>query len=290
MASTRLIRKVYPVVGIVPTVSRINLFQPSQTATKHNMHHSLPQSPEPAPDQGDSLRIAETFSSIQGEGKLTGVPSFFIRTSGCNLRCSWCDTPYASWQPEGPVRTIEDIVDEARNSPARHAVITGGEPMLPPAITPLSHALKDAGFHITIETAGTIVRPVACDLISISPKLANSTPADDPRDQAGTWAKRHETRRLNPDALRALWQGDNDRQCKFVVTSPDDLAEIQAVIKMLDQGAQTPSRPDDILLMPEGIAEPTKAARDAVQRICMDTGYRYCTRLHIHLYGDARGT
>lgn len=250
----------------------------------------------------DTLRIAETFASIQGEGKLTGVPSFFVRTSGCNLRCTWCDTPYASWDPEGPTRTVQDIVDEARASGTTHAVLTGGEPMLPPAIVSLSHALRTAGFHITIETAGTIVRPVACDLLSLSPKLANSTPTADPRDPAGTWADRHESRRLNPDALRELWQGSDqlraanplgwDRQCKFVVTDEQDLEEIKAVIAMLDEGSppdqHTPA--DDILLMPEGTAEPTQHARDTVHRICMKTGFRYCTRLHIHLYGDARGT
>lgn len=248
----------------------------------------------------DSLRISETFASIQGEGKLTGVPSFFVRTSGCNLRCTWCDTPYASWDPEGPVRTVDEIVREAVASGVRHAVLTGGEPMLPPAIVPLSHALKAAGFHITIETAGTIVRPIACDLMSLSPKLANSTPTADPRDPTGAWAARHEQRRLEPDALRALWHGSPtlprtwDRQCKFVVTGPEDLSEIGAVLALLDSqlDADAPERtpPSDVLLMPEGTAEPAPAARDAVQAICMQTGYRYCTRLHIHLYGDARGT
>ena len=251
----------------------------------------------PAP-KTDSLRISETFASIQGEGKLTGVPSFFVRTSGCNLRCTWCDTPYASWEPEGPVRTIDDIVDEAKSSGVRHAVLTGGEPMLPPAIVPLSHAFREAGFHITIETAGTIVRDVACDLMSLSPKLANSTPHGDPRDPSGAWGERHEQRRLNPEALRTLWHGSPasprtwDRQCKFVVTSPLDLTEIDSVIGMLDVGRDAAERTpaSDILLMPEGTAEPTPEARDAVQKICMETGYRYCTRLHIHLYGDARGT
>lgn len=265
--------------------------------------HNPESSPRTDPElRNATLRISETFASIQGEGKLTGVPSFFVRTSGCNLRCTWCDTPYASWAPEGPVRTVEDIVAEARATGLCHAVLTGGEPMLSPAIVPLSHALRENGFHITIETAGTIVREVACDLMSLSPKLANSTPTGDPRDPTGAWAQRHEERRLNPASLRALWHGSPgldaanpsgwDRQCKFVVTGEADLAEINAVLAMLDEdrdaGARTP--PGDIMLMPEGTAEPTPATRDAVQAICMQTGYRYCTRLHIHLYGDARGT
>ena len=266
----------------------------------------MPELPIANPGSPPSLRISEMFCSIQGEGRLTGVPSLFVRTSGCNLRCTWCDTPYASWDPEGPVRTVDDIVDEARSamkdSGVRHAVLTGGEPMLPPAIVPLSLALRDAGLHITIETAGTIVRPVACDLMSLSPKLANSTPADDPRDPGGAWAERHESRRLNAEALRSLWHGSPelraanprgwDRQCKFVVTSDADLSEIGSVIELLDEGradgARTP--PSDIMLMPEGTTEPTPEARDTVQAICMRTGYRYCTRLHIQLYGDTRGT
>src|SRR5581483_7950374 len=110
-----------------------------------------------------ALKIAELFYSLQGEGSLIGVPSVFIRTSGCNLRCSWCDTPYTSWEPEGVELPLRQIVDEARAHPARHVVITGGEPMIAPEILPLTEQLRAAGMHITIETAGTVFHPVACD-------------------------------------------------------------------------------------------------------------------------------
>ncbi|MEZ6317299.1 MAG: 7-carboxy-7-deazaguanine synthase QueE [Phycisphaerales bacterium] len=134
----------------------------------------------------DALPIAETFVSIQGEGKLTGVPSWFCRASGCNLRCRWCDTPYASWNPEGTKRPIDDLVREARASGVTHAVLTGGEPMIFDTLAPFTRALRAAGLHVTIETAGTVwIDDLACDLISISPKLANSTPTDDPRDPTG---------------------------------------------------------------------------------------------------------
>ncbi len=65
-----------------------------------------------------ALKIAELFYSLQGEGSLVGVPSFFIRTSGCNLRCSWCDTPYTSWHPEGAEMTLDAIMAEA-GAPSR---------------------------------------------------------------------------------------------------------------------------------------------------------------------------
>src|ERR1700746_780613 len=80
------------------------------------------------------LKIAELFYSLQGEGSLVGVPSFFIRTSGCNLRCAWCDTPYTSWNPEGAEMTLDAILAEMQRCPARHAVVTGGEPMIAPQI------------------------------------------------------------------------------------------------------------------------------------------------------------
>src|SRR5688500_17359007 len=100
--------------------------------------------------------ISEIFYSIQGEGELAGVPSVFIRTSGCNLRCSWCDTKYASWNPEGSEVAVEEIVGRVRVHPAAHCVLTGGEPMLAKEIAELASRLRAGGFHLTIETAGTI--------------------------------------------------------------------------------------------------------------------------------------
>src|SRR5436309_11084793 len=113
-----------------------------------------------------ALKIAELFYSIQGEGTLAGVPSVFIRTSGCNLRCSWCDTPYTSWQPEGAELTLRQILDQVQTYAARHVVVTGGEPMIAPDMVPLTSGLRQLGRHITIETAGTVFKPVACDLMS----------------------------------------------------------------------------------------------------------------------------
>src|SRR5215211_2456212 len=104
------------------------------------------------------MRISEIFFSVQGEGKLTGVPSVFVRASGCNLRCQWCDTPYASWQPEGEDVSVDRIVEQVVGYPAKHVVLTGGEPMIMPDIGPLCAALKGRGYHITIETAATVYK------------------------------------------------------------------------------------------------------------------------------------
>src|SRR2546429_4473945 len=105
------------------------------------------------------MKICELFHSIQGEGKLAGVPSVFVRASGCNLRCVWCDTPYASWNPEGDDVALEQIVARVGEFPCRHVVLTGGEPMIMPEIGLLCDRLKERGHHITIETAATVFEP-----------------------------------------------------------------------------------------------------------------------------------
>src|ERR1700738_205435 len=88
------------------------------------------------------MRIAEIFYSIQGEGILAGVPSVFVRTSGCNLRCTWCDTPYTSWRPEGRDMPLDAILAEVRGHAATHVVVTGGEPMIVDDVVPLTQAMK----------------------------------------------------------------------------------------------------------------------------------------------------
>src|SRR5262249_37310047 len=115
-----------------------------------------------------TMRIAELFFSVQGEGLLTGVPSVFVRTTGCNLRCTWCDSPYTSWQPEGEELSVPEVLDRLGTWKARHVVVTGGEPLLAPQVGELCDQLRQAGYHITVETAATVFKPVACDLASLS--------------------------------------------------------------------------------------------------------------------------
>lgn len=222
------------------------------------------------------MRIAELFYSLQGEGSLLGVPSVFVRTTGCNLRCSWCDTPYTSWNPEGDEIPLDDLIARVLAYPARHAVLTGGEPMIQPQLVPLSQALRQAGWHITIETAGTVDAPVACDLMSISPKLANSTPA-------GDWAIRHEATRLNLPVLRAL-MAKCAYQFKFVVAQPSDLTEIRSLIDSLAIA------PADVILMPEGTSADLLRDRARwIAPLCLEHGFRFSPRLHVDLWGNQRG-
>ena len=223
------------------------------------------------------MRIAEIFHSIQGEGMLAGVPSVFVRTSGCNLRCTWCDTPYTSWNPEGRELGVREIVEQARGFGASHVVVTGGEPMIAEGIVELT---RELGMHVTVETAGTVYKSVKCDLMSISPKLANSTPRE--RD-GGRWTAQHDRLRYQPEVLRQLMR-EFECQLKFVVASPGDLMEIAAILK--DTGADR----GRVLLMPEGTDAATLAERARwIAEICKREDFRFSPRLHIDLWGNRRG-
>jgi len=229
------------------------------------------------------VRISEIFYSIQGEGELSGVPSVFVRTSGCNLRCVWCDTPYASWNPEGEDMGIDMIVEEVEKHPCHHVVLTGGEPMIAKEMRDLAKRLKGRGKHITIETAGTVPPDgISCDLASISPKLANSTP---PESKAHAWTAKHDALRLQPAVIQN-WLEKYHTQLKFVVQGESDLVEIDDLLKKL-----THVKPEQVLLMPEGIdAKVLKEKGLVVANICKSRGFRYCPRLHVELYGNKRGT
>ncbi|HZL36107.1 MAG TPA: 7-carboxy-7-deazaguanine synthase QueE [Tepidisphaeraceae bacterium] len=229
------------------------------------------------------MKISELFYSIQGEGKLSGVPSVFVRASGCNLRCHWCDTPYASWEPAGEDMSVAQIVGKVRRHPGRHVVLTGGEPMIMPDIIPLTQLLAQLEYHITIETAATVFQPVKFHLASLSPKLSNSTPRE---REGGQFAAAHEKHRLNLPVIQQFIDAAADFQLKFVVASEVDLAEIDAILAGLRGWA-----PADVLLMPEGTDPQILAARAGwVSNLCKQRGFRYCPRLHIALYGNTRGT
>jgi 7-carboxy-7-deazaguanine synthase len=229
------------------------------------------------------MRICELFYSIQGEGKLMGIPSTFVRASGCNLRCVWCDTPYASWDPEGPEMSVDEIVAKVREFGAKHVVLTGGEPVIMPDIEQLCAALKAKGHHLTVETAATVFKPLQLDLASLSPKLANSTPHN---REGGRFAVSHERQRLNFDTIQRFIDTSPEVQLKFVVAHASDMEEIDSTLARVKGWKR-----EDVLLMPEGTDVETLNSRAGwIAEICAKTGYRYCPRLHVALYGNTRGT
>lgn len=230
----------------------------------------------------DGLSIAETFISRQGEGQLTGTRSFFIRTSGCNLRCHFCDTPYASWRPEGQWRSFADLVSEACSADVGHVVLTGGEPLVARAVPDLCRELRGRGLHVTVETAGTLDVTFECDLLSLSPKLGSSAP--DPDGHPG-WHRRHQRRRLPLRVMRRLIDRSPRFQVKFVVEGENDFVEIESIIDALGLPADT------VWIMPEGTTTETLDQAQAwlwpyVER----NGFRFCDRKQIRWYGNRRGT
>jgi 7-carboxy-7-deazaguanine synthase len=336
------------------------------------------------------MRIAEIFRSLQGEGRLTGVESVFVRASGCNLRCGYCDTPYASWSPEGVEFSVEEILERIRihgsgfsiqvqapgattnlrsvpglpgataglpssavatssdtgqslkdsdpqilnpeppcattnlrsvpglpgataglpssavatssdtgqslknsdpqilnpeprtlNPSSRHIVITGGEPMLFPEMVPLTTALHNDGWHITIETSGTLYLPVLCDLMSISPKLSNSTPLP---EQDPHWPQRHEAIRHLPEIINRLI-AEYDYQIKFVIDSPTDCEEVEAYLTSMPQIDR-----NRVMLMPQGTDTDELAQKNQwLETYCTNHALTFCPRRHVEWFGPGRG-
>ena len=224
------------------------------------------------------MQIAEIFHSIQGEGRYTGTPSVFVRTSGCNLRCWFCDTPYTSWNPEGTAWTVEAILAKVAQHHCPHVVLTGGEPMLVPDLVTLTQELAQRGAFVTIETAGTVDLPVVANLMSISPKLRNSTPMGD------EWAARHDERRHAPEVIRRLIR-DYAYQLKFVIDQPSDVADVEHWLTEFPEVVA-----ENVYLMPQAItAEALREKTAWVQNAAVERGWQFSPRLHVELYGARRG-
>jgi 7-carboxy-7-deazaguanine synthase len=228
------------------------------------------------------MKIADLFFSIQGEGRLLGVPSAFVRTTGCPLRCVWCDSDYTSWHPEGEDLAVAEILTRLAAFPTRHIVVTGGEPLIAPRIEELCAGLRERGYHITIETAAVVFKELACDLASLSPKLTNSIPS---QREGGRWAARHDAQRLRLDVIQAFLER-SDYQLKFVIDRVEDVEEVQSIVDRL-RGVE----PTKVLLMPQGTSTEELSRRGVwLADVCKQHGFRYCPRLHIELYGNRRGT
>jgi 7-carboxy-7-deazaguanine synthase len=232
------------------------------------------------------MKISEIYASLQGEGLLAGTPSTFVRTSGCNLRCVWCDTPFTSWKPEGREMAVAEVLAAVESLAPRHVVVTGGEPLLLAEAADLCRELRGRGHHVTVETAGTVLpagdAPLF-DLVSISPKLASSTP---PADTPGNWAARHEAARRRDDVLRSL-AASAPHQFKFVVETDADLAEACDWLDDLGPGIDR----GRVFFMPQARTPEELASRTAwLAGECHRRGVRLAPRHHITWFGNRRGT
>lgn len=239
-------------------------------------------------DRRQTIDLSEVFASIQGEGKYLGVPTVFVRTSGCNLRCKWgetiCDTPASSWRPQADCVSIDEVRQRvqalrAEHDHVEHLALTGGEPMLQPHLGDLAKVLEEDGWFVCLETNGTIAGEVCVDFVSISPKLQSSVPT-------GTEdAAPHDRQRYQRDVLRH-WIANYDYQLKFVINTAADEAEISA---MLDDLGEVP--PEHIYLMPQGVAaEELQRNSRLCGDICLRQGWHFTPRAHIELYGNVPGT
>ncbi len=226
------------------------------------------------------MKVNEIFYSLQGEGFLAGAPSVFVRLAGCPLRCRWCDTKYAWDETAGRDYSIDKIIQAVQESPSKFIVITGGEPMINSELPQLVQELKATGKHITIETAGIVFIPdMQCDLMSISPKLSNSTPTET------ALAAIHEDSRLDIAVLRELI--DNyEYQLKFVVDSQADLPEIQQTIKEIGNVDTA-----KVMLMPQAATRDELLDKSLmVAGMCKKMGFAFCERLQVLLWNNKRGT
>jgi 7-carboxy-7-deazaguanine synthase len=231
------------------------------------------------------LRVIEIFYSLQGEGMLAGVPSVFVRLAGCPFRCRWCDTTYAWDYTAGADLSPDQIVEQVNQWPCRFVVLTGGEPMIGrdlsirPGLADLTQRLKSLGKHITVETSGALFVPdLACDLMSVSPKLENSSPSP-----AGVMGA-HRADRLDLETLRRLIH-TYPYQLKFVVESSKDIAEVRGTLSGLGELA-----PERVMLMPQATTTEELLGRSpVVADACKQTGLRFGQRLHIQLWDRQRG-
>lgn len=236
---------------------------------------------------------AEIFASLQGEGASIGRPSTFVRLSRCNLACHWCDTAY-TWRFAGDNRPHRDglsfersanqvTLDEA-DVAARivalgvpRLIITGGEPLLQGAALARMVALAREGLpglHVEIETNGSVAPHPALDALvdqyNVSPKLAHSGNSADLA--------------LIPERLTA-WAADPRAFFKVVIAMPADLTELQMLV------TANGIAPERLFVMPEGTDSATLRDRSRwLAQAAMEAGWRFTDRLHIHLYGDTRGT
>lgn len=237
----------------------------------------------------NTINLSEIFVTIQGEGRYLGLPSIFVRTSGCNLRCQWgetiCDTPYTSWHSESRITEVDAVVDEilefaSKFERIKNIVLTGGEPLLQKNIDDVLSKLSKRNFFISLETNGTIYKSLPIQFVSISPKLGSSVPI------SSKYASSHDMIRYNKEALRS-WISNYQYQLKFVIN--DDVNDEEEILRIISE--LEISEDDHIYLMPQGT---TREQIHENSRKCIALsikyGWRYTPRAHIEIYGNKRGT
>ena len=208
------------------------------------------------------MKICEIFHSLQGEGIWIGATSVFVRTSGCNLDCKWCDTRYA--REEGREMALDDILSEVARFKCRHVCVTGGEPLAQKDITKLINRLLGAGYHVTVETNGSLpIEELACDermTISMDLKCPSSGMKD----------------RMLLENLELL--GPND-QLKFVIADDTDYIYAREVVRERTLVCE-------VVMQPEG----GKDIKELAEKVLKDKlNVRVLPQLHKLIWGDRRG-
>jgi organic radical activating enzyme len=226
-----------------------------------------------------TVRVAEVFRSLQGEGPSLGTPSTFVRLQGCTVGCQWCDTKY-SWPADGGTamawRVLLDTVADGLARHIRNVVITGGEPLEHPDFVPLVQALKRLGLRLEVETSGILPPdPVAAadvDQWNVSLKLRHSGVPD--------------ARRISPAAIDAFRRISGGRvYWKFVVGHPEHVQEATELVERFGLARE------QVLLMPLTLGRDAdqRGVDELVWNACVERGYRYTPRAHAAIFGLRRG-
>ena len=212
----------------------------------------------------EQLRITEIFHSLQGETSTVGLPTVFVRLTGCPLRCQYCDTAYAF--SGGQIVTIDEILERVVSFDAQHVTVTGGEPLAQPACLPLLRALVDAGFETSLETSG------ALDVGGVDPRVVRVVDLKTPGSG--------EVARNRWQNIELLTRRD---QVKFVICDANDYAWARDIC---DQYALS-ERVGEVLFSPSHTEMP--AARLAEWILRDRLRVRLQIQLHKVLWGDEPG-